>query len=239
MSRLSALAIVAVAVAGCARASADGAAAGAAGEPAPAPVPDAPTAVAPAPHQSQFVIRQGDAVVTRERYERTRERYAGEMIVPGRTRLTYAAALNADATVASLEMKVFAADTASTPTQVGTVQVRGDSILVAVEAGPVASDGGFVAQRGTIPIINPSIATFEQIVRRARVLGGGRREVPIYVAGQEGDPTTAAVAFLGPDSATVAVGGVEMRFAIDAEGHVLGGAVPSQSLTIEQTTGGR
>jgi hypothetical protein len=237
MSRRLLLAIVAAA--GCARASTDVPAGGAAAEPAPAATPDAPAAIAPAPHQSQFVIRQGDAVVTRERYERTRERYAGEMVVPGRTRLTYAAALNPDATVSSLEIKVFGADTAQTPTQVGTVQVRGDSILVGVEAGPVASDGGFVAARGTIPIINPSIATFEQIVRRARVLGGGEREVPIYVTGQEGDPTTATVAFLGADSATVTVQGVTMRFAVDADGHVLGGAVPSQSLTIEQTTGGR
>jgi hypothetical protein len=74
----------------------------------------------------------------------------------------------------------------------------------------------------------------EQIVRRARALGGDSVQVPILGA-DNGRTSTVTVRFMGADSATVSLGPVVLRLRVDRAGSLLGGAVPSQNLTISRT----
>lgn len=89
---------------------------------------------------------------------------------------------------------------------------------------------------GTLPWVNLSAAVVEQLVRRARALGGDAT-IPLFQG--IGAPAMAAVvaaapATAGPDSATLDLGGVTLRAAVDADGRVLGFAVPAQVLAVRR-----
>ena len=74
----------------------------------------------------------------------------------------------------------------------------------------------------------------EQIVRRARVMGGEQVQVPVFVAGTGGQTEPTTVTFMPPDSATVMLGNTEVRLRVDEQGRLLGGRVPAQNLLIER-----
>jgi len=84
---------------------------------------------------------------------------------------------------------------------------------------------------GTLPWLNPSFVLVEQIVRRARAIGGDRVEVPmVSVAGAQ--QFVAAVERVGRDSAVVRFPDAEMRVAVDDGGRVTGLRIPAQNLIV-------
>jgi len=141
-------------------------------------------------------------------------------------RLRTRTAAGADAATTRVDAEVVPPGGLAPAQRVTIVFGPGDSATVRAGNGPAQR---VPAARGAVAYTNLSVVSIEHILRRARVLAGatGRAaSVPVLVGGG----TQAAVAFLGPDSATVTLGGVTLRVARAPDGRVLGFTVPSQGV---------
>jgi hypothetical protein len=84
--------------------------------------------------------------------------------------------------------------------------------------------------KGTLPVLATSVAFLEQLVRRARVIGGDSVTIPVMLLGSQASLEVMtmirngsdSVVFVGPDG-QVAAG---LHLAVDSVGHILGGAIP-------------
>lgn len=193
-------------------------------------------ATAPLPREEAtfHLVRGGDTIAT-ERFTRTADRLQAELSASNGSRVRYTADLAPDATVRRVEIWAYPPGSAADApaAQHATAELRGDSVFGTVtEGGSQRADRGTTTP-GAIPYINPSPSMMEQIVRRARVLGGDSTRVPIMVVGQ-GQTVEVMVRRVGADSATLMLGPVEVRLRTDAAGSLLGGSVPSQELRIER-----
>lgn len=183
-----------------------------------------------------LVLANGDTVSI-ERFSRTATRLETELVVKiGAARFTMGATLAPDATVTRFEnaYRQAAADPSSAPLQSAVITFPGDSAIVEISGG-----GRDVVQRlgsraGAVPFVNPSFALLEQLVRRARKIGGPSASVPVFIV-QGGQTVDFTVTWMGADSAIVAMAGVPARVRVDASGAILGGTVPAQGLTILRT----
>ena len=125
---------------------------------------------------------------------------------------------------------------------------RGDSALKRLDV-TVAGDSGtaqpfdasapaplpsqrIAVPRGAVPFVNLSGLSVELMLRRARAIGGDSADVPLLLG--NGGTIAARVRRIGSDSATITLGGVELRTRTDAQGHLLGGAVESQHVVFER-----
>jgi hypothetical protein len=119
---------------------------------------------------------------------------------------------------------------AAPPAGRATLRFTADTVFAEVAPGGAQR----VAVRpGTLPWLNPSFVLVEQLVRRARALGGTRAEVPmVNVAGAA--QFAARVEALGGDSVLVRFPDVEMRVAVDRAGRVTGARVPAQNVTVKR-----
>ncbi|MBA1993675.1 hypothetical protein, partial [Escherichia coli] len=79
-----------------------------------------------------------------------------------------------------------------------TAVFRSDSVIVENVSGDSTTTTRYGTQVGAVPYVNPSVAIAEQIVRRARVLGGGPQAqpvgsvpIPVFVAGTGGQTVVA------------------------------------------------
>lgn len=192
-------------------------------------------AAAQTPESGEWIIRRGGDTIATETYTRTPRRLQAELA----TRMPVLrqradAELAADATVPRLGFTVLPGRAGEAePTASGTVSFRGDSAFAEVRGAATAPRQRFAPGVGALPYVNLSVALLEQVVRRARALGGREARVPMLnVAG--GNAFTAVVGFPAADSATVEVGPVALRFGVDASGRLLGGCVPSQGITMER-----
>ncbi len=208
-------------------------------------VPAAPpaTGAAPAPanaaatEQATFLLQQGENTLMTERVTRTGEMLRGEVTAPMGPRLTYEATLSPDATIPRIEVRLFQPGADTLPTQRVVATVRGDSAIAQVfEADSVRTNRTAVPPQ-TLLTLNPSIGLVEQIVRRARALGGQTAQVPLLPLNRGSSIATARVSFTG-DSAVISAEGTEVRLQVDEAGRILGGSIPAQGLTITRTTTG-
>jgi uncharacterized protein len=173
-----------------------------------------------------FYLVVGRDTIMVERQSRTASRFDGEFVDRVRRgHMTFGATVAAEGLVTRLE-EHFVPGAGDTVVQSQTIVFAGDSIILD-RNGVVTRTGG---RAGALPYINPSPTFMEQILLRARSLGGSSATVPLFLPGAP--PVPAAVAWIGSDSATVTVGGATLRFAVDARGHVLGGSMPAQGLKI-------
>jgi len=84
--------------------------------------------------------------------------------------------------------------------------------------------------KGTLPIMGSSVAFLEQLVRRARVVGGDSVSIPVMLLGAQAslDLLTVirngsdSVVFVGPDG-NLTNG---LHLAVDEQGRILGGVIP-------------
>jgi fermentation-respiration switch protein FrsA (DUF1100 family) len=192
-----------------------------------------------APEQAAFIMTMGADTVGVETFARTPQTITGEIVGRQLGKLRYTASLTPDALVARWEMSAWLPNAAHSapPMQMADIIFRGDSVIATLTASGATQTQRFRTEPGALPTYPTSIALLEQVVRRARVLGGDRVEVPLFaLAG--GQTIHATVARLGPDSATIAVGGTEVRLRVDDEGRVLGGTIPAQNLTITRVAQG-
>ena len=186
--------------------------------PAPQPANSGETAVG-------FVVMRNADTLAAERYTRTPGAVVGELVISGAgIRQTYQMAVNPSGTVARFETSAFRATAPAQALQ--TVVARFDSTGAMIEVAGQTTPHATPA--GTIPFINLSAAIIEQILMRARAIGGTVADVPVLVMAG-GQNTTAGVRWLGADSAVIILG-PELRVHVSPSGQFLGGVVPSQAV---------
>lgn len=174
-----------------------------------------------------FLLRVGDDTVSVEQFTRTPREVTGRLLVRRRVPVTYRAELQADATLQRLTVAVLQADAPAEalPRQSGTLHFRGDSIVAETRTGDSTGVERFGTRPGALAYHGqlPMISLLEQIVRRARVLGGDSVQVPVFVLSGRGATADAVVRFPTADSARVLLGSIDARLAVDAQGRILGG----------------
>jgi alpha-beta hydrolase superfamily lysophospholipase len=181
--------------------------------------------------ESEFVITQGGRRIASERVNRSGDRLTGDLRIGEQARITFTAHTDAGALVPELEFAFYGAGAAD-PAAHGTVSFRGDSAVARVRSPASPPEQRFATGAGALPYINLSAGLLEQLVRRARVVGGDEVRVPL-LAIENGTAFSATVRRVAPDSAIVVLPPqVELRLRVDAEGRLMGGAVPSQGVTI-------
>lgn len=180
-----------------------------------------------------LVVGDRDTVIT-ERVWRMPAQIHGEFLEHQRgARVSYVAALAPDASITTVAAHTYrsAADTAG---EIATFEVSGDQVVAQIGASERARIPGAV---GLVPMINPSAAFIEQVIRRALVINrglltpGATAKLPVLVIGAP-QSMTATVTGVSADSVVLSYASVTMRLAVAADGRLLGGRAPSQGLTI-------
>ena len=190
------------------------------------------------PQRATFVVTQAGDTLAIEKVTRTSGRAESELVVRGQgVHLHLALSLAPDALVTAMEVaaRPAAAKADAPPAQAGTLLFRGDSVIAEMTA-PTRSTQRFAAGRGALPFVNMSMTVAEQLVRRARAVGGSRVEVPMFVVGGA-QVIPATVTWVGADTAVVTLGGVDLRAAVAADGRLLGAVVPSQNVRFTRIEG--
>lgn len=193
----------------------------------PAPTSAPPVLVAP----GVFLAIAGDDTVAVERVTTAGDSAVADLRIPrlgARLRQTFVPGERG--LLARYVLDAFApnAPLAASPVQRIAFRFDGDTLRVQGAAPPVLP-----IARGTLPWLNPSLALVEQIVRRARTLGGDSALVPMLnVTGAQ--RFTAVVTRVGADSVAVTFPDVQMRLAVAADGRVTGGIVPAQRVRIQR-----
>ncbi len=195
-------------------------------------------ALAPAAAGAQdarvFYLHASRDTLFAERFRRTAGRVEGELVARGpNQRWTYTVTMSVAGLVSRLENEFrLASDSGgSPPRQSAELNFRGDSVVAQAGSGSTAVTQRLATRAGAMPYVNPSFLLVELALRRARILGGDSLEVPMFaVSGGQTFPLT--VKWLPPDSVVIGLGGVPARLAVDAQGAIRGGSIPSQGLTL-------
>lgn len=180
----------------------------------------------------------GDTVAI-ERFSRTADSVASELLVQvAGARFTFVATLAADASVSRLTNEVRPATTPrnASPAQSAVITFRGDSAIAEITTGGNTVVQRLGSQSGAVAFINPSFVLVEQIVRRARQIGGSSVDVPVFIV-QGGQTMAFQIQSLPGDSVVATLGGAPARLAVSADGAITGGVVPSQGLRIVRVSG--
>lgn len=114
-----------------------------------------------------------------------------------------------------------------------TATVEGDSVRVTFDGG---RERAFPSSPDAILYADPSPAGIEQVLRRARAVGGDTAVVPVFNL-EDGTTTATVVRWTGADSAVLTVAGVEMRAAVAVDGSLLGGVAPSANVRVVRLEG--
>lgn len=84
--------------------------------------------------------------------------------------------------------------------------------------------------KGTMPVMGTSVAFLEQLLRRARVVGGDSVSIPIMMVGAQLSLDVFTVIRNGSDSVVLVNAGGDrtaaVHLAVDSAGHVTGGVIP-------------
>lgn len=198
----------------------------------------APALAQGAPQRATFVVTQAGDTLAVERITRTTARVESELSVRGQgSQLQLTLALAPQELVSSVDIAVRLANATpgAPPAQAGTLVFRGDSAIADMTA-PTRSTQRFVPGTGALPFVNLSMAVGEQLIRRARAIGGDRVQLPLLVVGG-GQVLPAVVTWPTADSAVISIGGADLRAAIAPDGRLLGAVVPTQDVRFTRVEG--
>ncbi|MEJ2678824.1 MAG: alpha/beta fold hydrolase [Gemmatimonadota bacterium] len=112
------------------------------------------------------------------------------------------------------------------PFQSAVMDFVGDSVHAKI-SGNVERTETDPTTAGAIPYINPSAAAIEQVLLRARAMGGAADTVPIFMV-SGGQTIPVSVTWQGADSAVLKLASVEMRAEVGPDGSLLGLTIPAQ-----------
>ncbi|MDQ3522022.1 MAG: hypothetical protein M3434_06780 [Gemmatimonadota bacterium] len=178
--------------------------------------------------QGTFVLHMTHGAI-REQFTRTPEKLQAERLDPNGFRQTILMTLKPDASAAHLEVLSYAPGSLRTsqPVQRSVLVLRGDSAIAQTAQGDTVLPARAEHVRGGMPYVYPSVAALEQLIRRARRIGGIRVRLPLVHAWGIYQGAESVTITFGGDSAFVDFGGFyTVRVQTDAVGRVLGGSVP-------------
>lgn len=188
------------------------------------------------PERGVFTILKGGQPILTERFTRTPERLETELTAPGEERVVQTAALKPDGTIERVEIQEDAAADGSAPAARLSIVLQGDTAAVEARQGDETETGRVGGVRDAIPLpVAESPAMLEQILRRARALGGEQVQVPIL--SQDGETSAVSVQFTGADGARVRAGDTEWTVTTDDAGRLLAASSAAQDLTIRRDPG--
>jgi uncharacterized protein len=198
----------------------------------------AASAVAQEGAWSSFVIQVGADTFAVESFTRTPTTVEGELSGLAFGRIVYRAELDARFSTRSLLMQAWPRGAAldSAALQEVRITVREDSATAEVSLPGVTQTQRLQTRHGAVVLVNPSFALTEQIVLRAREIGGEVAEVPVLMV-QGGQTMFASVRPLGADSVTITLAGSVVRAAVGPDGRLLGGVIPGQQLVFTRVEG--
>lgn len=175
-----------------------------------------------------YVILAGEDTAVIERWNRTDTDLDVTMDVVGQARLEFRAGLAGDASVSTMAMRVFGPAGGEAMGE-ATATFSGDSV-VAIQTGANGKDTVHRETRaGAVAYLSPSVVLTEQIVRRARVMGGESALVPVFVVGSGGQTLDATVSFRG-DSVSVRLAESELVLSMLPDGGIAGGSIPGEPM---------
>ena len=152
---------------------------------------------------------------TVERYSRSADSISGTVATRDGDTVRYVARVGADELVREVELTVQPA--ASRGEEAQTRRVR--------------------MPKGTMPVMGASVGLLEQLLRRARAVGGEDPSIPVMHLGARVSLEVMRVRFVAPDSVilTAADGdeSVGVHLTVDAQGRVLRGITPITKSRIE------
>jgi dienelactone hydrolase len=207
---------------------------------APVLVPSA--LAAQGPERTEWRVQRGTDTLATERYTRGPGSLEGTVSVRGGAVFVYRMETRPDGAVARATLDVHAIGAAEGAPPMGRMAVafQGDSAVLERSGGAGTGTSRLASAAGAVPFVNLSAGVLEQAVSRARALGGDTATVPLFVV-LGGTTLPARVVGARTGEASITVSGVALRLALDPEGRVLGGWVPSQGVVFERTlpAGGR
>lgn len=183
-----------------------------------------------------FVLLRGADTLVTERYSRSPGRLEGELRAPGGRRWAYRAEIGPAQLVTRLEQRWIGR---GAPLEASAV-FGGDSVVRTVRRGTappgVRRDS---VPPGSVAYVLPSAALAEQVLRRARALGGDSVQVPVAALGPVGIVRERVrVRWFPGDSVRVSVSGNEVWLMVDPAGRILGARNPNLDLRLERVGGG-
>lgn len=88
----------------------------------------------------------------------------------------------------------------------------------------------FGMPKGTMPVMGSSVAFLEQLLRRARVVGGDSVSIPVMMVGAQASLDVLTVIRNGSDSVVLLTPdgnlAAALHFAVDSTGRITGGVIP-------------
>jgi hypothetical protein len=201
--------------------------------PAEPPAPGTlPPVADPAPRSFVFLRHRADGgadTVGFEHFAREAGLVSGELRPAEGGRVVYRAWLSADARVETVELEAWAANApaGAEPVETARGTFAGDSLIGTVRQRGTTTETRVGTARGAIPYLSPSVGLMEQVVRRARALGGDTVEVPMFLLRSAGNTFLGTVEWVTPDSLILRVGASEGHLVVDADLRILHGTNPA------------
>lgn len=189
--------------------------------------------------QYTFHMLLGRDTLSSEVVQRTATRVDVDMLdKTSGSRWRYALTLAPGGAVSSMHNAYYRLAQGDTvPFQSAELTFGRDTVTVDI-TGNVTRTERLPTRPGAMPYINPSFALIEQVVRRARAMGGSVDTVPVFAV-SGGQTVPCVVARNGADSVTIALGLAVMRARVGADGALLGVAIPAQHVQVVRVAGAR
>lgn len=188
------------------------------------------------PVARSFVVTHGADTLVVEHVTRSADRVDSDFLdkTQGlRIALTMIVAAHSIVTRAEITVRLATAAADAQPLQHVVIDFAPGAVRVSMGAASVQS---VPVPPGALPFLNLSVATAEQILIRARSLGGASVEVPIFsIIG--GKVATATVRWSDPDNAMLSLGSVDLHARVRPSGEIIDAVVPAQNVRFVQGNG--
>ncbi|NIP78583.1 MAG: hypothetical protein GWM90_05015 [Gemmatimonadetes bacterium] len=179
-----------------------------------------------------FILVQDGRVVATETFSRSADRLETILEVVSQVRMATTATLGEAATVERLEVRVYPTGRQDgEPLQTSAAVLRGEELRLEEPIGTPAGPPRAIP-RATLPYLDPSPSHTEQILRRARAVGGDTATIQVWMPGPGGGRVVGARVRFEGTAATLHLDGVRMDIETDDRGRLLAATVPGQQISI-------
>jgi hypothetical protein len=190
------------------------------------------------PDSGAFVIRLGQDTVAVERYTRRGDQLVDDMVLRDRSPVVlrhFVATLKPEGAIARFELaNTIPGGAGAVPSFHGVATFATEETFFDVSRDGRSTTAHIVTPPGTLPFLNFSYALYEQIGRRARVVGGTAVKVPAIAFGSSAT-FDLTVRFTGRDSMSVGFGDdAPTLMKVDPAGRIVGadGALTTQKVIV-------